>query len=164
MKTFPIFLILFYIITSCAFKPLYKQTNSFYPNEINIIIKSEENYENNVSMMKAYLNKKLNSRALKKSNLKLIISIDKNVSNLGVNKDLNSFARSLEIKVLYSLKDKKGELMSGNLKNSANFNYTTNNYANILSLEDASNKLIKSLSNDIADLILVGSFARKIQP
>ena len=114
--------------------------------------------------MKAYLNKKLNSRALKKSNLKLIISIDKNVSNLGVNKDLNSFARSLEIKVLYSLKDKKGELMSGNLKNSANFNYTTNNYANILSLEDASNKLIKSLSNDIADLILVGSFARKIQP
>ena len=162
IKTF--YLILLLTLTSCAYKPLYKESNNFYPNKIKIIVKSEENYENNVSMMKAYLNKRLNIKGSKKSSLKLIISINKDVSNLGINKDLNSYARSLQIHAIYSFKDRKGELTSGNLKNSASFNYTTNNYANILSLEDASNKLIKSLSNDIADLILAGSFGRSVLP
>ena len=54
IKTF--YLILLLTLTSCAYKPLYKKSNNFYPNKIKIIVKSEENYENNVSMMKAYLN------------------------------------------------------------------------------------------------------------
>ena len=44
------------------------------------------------------------------------------------------------------------------------FNYTTNNYANIISLEDASNKLVKSLSSDLSNLILAESLERKFQP
>ncbi len=164
MKFKLIFLILVVSLSSCAFEPLYRKSNIYYPNQINIIIKSRENYENNVSMLKSYLHQKLNKKGGRKSNLKLVISLHRDISNLGINKDLNSYARSIQIRIRYSFKDKKGELTSGNLKNSASYNYTTNNYANILSLEDASEKLIKSISDDLANLILAGSFERPIRP
>ena len=59
---------------------------------------------------------------------------------------------------------KKGELTSGSLSNTGSFNYTNNNYANIVSMEDTSKKIIKSLSSDLADLILSLSVKRKITP
>ena len=164
MKLKFFFFIFVISINSCAYKPLYKKSHVFHPNQVNIIIKSKENYGNNVSMMKAYLNQKLNKKEAKQSSLRLIVSVNRNISNLGINKDLNSYARSLQISIKYSFKDKKGELTSGKLKNSASFYYTNNNYANLQSLEDASNKLIKSLSYDLADLILAGSFERKVRP
>ena len=64
----------------------------------------------------------------------------------------------------YAFYDKLGVIVSGNLKNSSSHNITSNNYANILSLEDASNKLAVSLSNDLANLIMARNFSRKIRP
>ena len=155
---------MFSFVSSCAFKPLYKKTNSFSNYKINIIVKSKDYYENNVSMMKLFLNQKLNKKGSKKSSLKLIVSIDRSVSNIGIKKDLSSDARIVRITIIYSFYDKKGELSSGSLKNSASFNYTMNNYANMVSLEDASSKLIKSLSSDLANLLISGSFNRNINP
>ena len=82
---------------------------------------------------------------------------------MGINKDLSSDALMLVIEAKYVF-DKKGELTSGSLKNTGSFNYTNNNYANIVSLEDTSKKLVRSLSTDIADLILALSAKRKISP
>ena len=76
IKKYTLFTILFIFSSSCAFKPLYKQTNNFHPNKIQIIIKSQENYENSLSMMKVLLNQKLNKR--KHINLKLINILKKN--------------------------------------------------------------------------------------
>ena len=115
-------------------------------------------------MMKLLLNEKLNRGKLKTSNLKLIVSLDKNIYSMGINKDLSSDARILEMSVKYIFYDKKGKLMSGSLKGSSSFNYTVNNYANLVSLEDASNKLIKSLSGDLADLLMAKSFTRNLAP
>ena len=161
-KLITIFIICF--LNSCAYKPLYKNTNTFYPHNIKIIIKSKGIYENNASIMKLLLDEKLNSKNSKDSNLKLIVSINRNVSSMGINKDLSSDALMLVIEANYVFLDKTGKLSSGKLRNTGNFNYTTNNYANIVSMEDTSKKIIKSLSSDLADLILSLSVKRKITP
>ena len=157
-------ILLVYFFTSCAYKPLYKRVNLYYPHKVKIVIKSKEKYENNASTMKLLLDEKLNSKSSKDSNLKLIVSIDRVVSSMGINKDLSSDALMLVIEAKYVFFDKKGELTSGSLRNTGSFNYTNNNYSNIVSLEDTSKKLIKSLSSDLADLILSLSIRRKITP
>ena len=138
-----------YFLNSCAYKPLYKRTNLYHPHNVKIVIKSKEKYENNASEMKLLLDEKLNLKNSKDSNLKLVVSINRKVSSMGINKDLSSDALMLIIEANYIFLDKKGELTSGRLKNTGSFNYTTNNYANIVSMEDTSKKLIKSLSADI---------------
>ena len=159
---FTIFVV--YFLSSCAYKPLYKTANLYYPHKVKIIIKSKEKYENNASTMRLLLDERLNSRSSKDSNLKLVVSIERVVSSMGINKDLSSDALMLVMEARYVFLDKKGELTSGSLRNTGSFNYTTNNYANIVSMEDTSKKLIKSLSTDIADLILALSAKRKIRP
>jgi len=153
-----------YFLSSCAYKPLYKRTNLYYPHKVKIVIKSKEKYENNASTLKLLLDEKLNSKSSKDSNLKLVVSINRVVSGMGINKDLSSDALMLEIEAKYVFLDKKGELTSGSLKNTGSFNYTSNNYANIVSLEDTSKKLVRSLSTDLADLILALSIKRTISP
>ena len=141
-----------------------KRANLYYPHKVKIVIKSKEKYENNASTMKLLLDKKFNSKSSKDSNLKLIVSIERIVSSMGINKDLSSDALMLVIEAKYVFLDKKGELTSGSLKNTGSFNYTNNNYANIVSIEDTSRKLVRSLSTDLADLILALSAKRKINP
>ena len=159
---FTIFVV--YFFSSCAYKPLYKRENLYYPHKVKIVIKSKEKYENNASTMKLLLDKKLNSKSSKDSNLKLIVSIERIVSSMGINKDLTSDALMLVIEAKYVFLDKKGKLTSGSLKNTGSFNYTNNNYANIVSIEDTSRKLVRSLSTDLADLILALSAKIKINP
>ena len=159
---FTIFVV--YFFSSCAYKPLYKRENLYYPHKVKIVIKSKEKYENNASTMKLLLDKKLNSKSSKDSNLKLIVSIERIVTSMGINKDLTSDALMLVIEAKYVFLDKKGKLTSGSLKNTGSFNYTNNNYANIVSIEDTSRKLVRSLSTDLADLILALSAKRKINP
>ena len=108
-----------------------QKTNNFHPNKINIIIKSKQHYENNLSMMKMLLNEKLNKKGSKNSYLKLVVSMDRSISGIGVNKDLNSYARLVQISINYSFYDRKGELLSGSLNGNSTFNYTTNNYATL---------------------------------
>ena len=153
-----------YFLSSCAYKPLYKRANLYYPHKVKIVIKSKEKYGNNASIMKLLLDEKLNSKSSKDSNLKLVVSIDRIVSNMGINKDLSSDALMLVFEANYVFFDKKGQLTSGKLRNTGSFNYTNNNYANIVSLEDTSKKLVKSLSTDLADLILALSIKRTISP
>ena len=157
-----IFIVCF--INSCTYKPLYKRANLYHPHNVKIVVKSKEKYENNASEMKLFLDERLNSKNTKDSNLKLVVSINRSVSSMGINKDLSSDALMLAVEANYVFLDKKGELTSGKLRNTGSFNYTTNNYANIVSMEDTSKKLIKSLSTDLADLILALSAKRKIRP
>ncbi len=165
MKTKIIFTIfVVYFLSSCAYKPLYKMTNLYYPHKVKIVIKSKEKYENNASTMKLLLDEKLNSKSSRESNLKLVVSINRVVSSMGINKDLSSDSLMLAIEAKFVFLDKKGELTSGSLRNTGSFNYTNNNYANIVSLEDTSKKLVRSLSTDLADLILAFSTKRKIRP
>jgi len=159
---FTIFVV--YFFSSCAYKPLYKRANLYHPHKVKIVIKSKEKYENNASTMKLLLDEKLNSKSSKDSNLKLVVSIDRIVSSMGINKDLSSDALMLVIEANYVFFDKKGQLTSGKLRNTGSFNYTNNNYANIVSLEDTSKKLVRSLSVDLADLILALSTSRKVSP
>ena len=60
--------------------------------------------------------------------------------------------------------DKIGMLTSGRLSNSSTFNFSSNDYGNITSLEDSYSKLVKNTSEDIANLILAENFKRNIIP
>ena len=53
-------------------------------------------------------------------------------------------------------------LREGLLKN--NLQYRKNTYANIVSKEDASKKLISSLSENLSDIIVAMDFKRTISP
>ena len=64
-------------------------------------------YGQNTLLLKNILERKFNSSDSIKSNLKLIISLNRNVSNLGVNKDLNTFGKRVTININYSMYDKK---------------------------------------------------------
>ncbi len=149
--------------SSCSYKPLYTK-KSFSPYELNVIIKPKERYGNNVILMKNLLEKKFNSKNSIPSNLKLIVSLDLKVSNLGVNKDLNTFGKRVTILINYSMYDKKGKLTSGSLTNSSTFNFSSNDYGNLSYLEDSYSKLVKNVSEDIANLILAENFSRAISP
>ena len=85
-------------------------------------------------------------------------------SNLGVNKDLNTFGKRVTININYSMYDKKGVLTSGNFSISSTFNFSLNDYGNLTSLEDSFSKLIKDASENIANLILAEDFNRALSP
>ena len=148
---------------SCSFKPLYTQ-KSFSPYKLNVIIKQKGKYDNNVVLMKNILEKRLNNPNSKPSNLKLIVSLNIKVYNLGVNKDLNTFGKRVTIIVNYVMYDRKGPLTDGNLENSTTFNFSSNDYGNLSSLEDSYSKLVKNTSESIANLILAENFNRKLIP
>ena len=160
--TIVILSVLFFQI-SCSFKPLYTQ-KSFSPYKLNVIVKPKGKYNNNVVLMKNILEKRLNNPSSKPSNLKLIVSLNIKVNNLGVNKDLNTFGKRVTILVNYVMYDKKGALTNGNLENSTTFNFSTNDYGNLSSLEDSYSKLVKDTSESVANLILAENFDRKLIP
>ena len=154
--------VLFFQI-SCSFKPLYTQ-KSFSPYKLNVIIKQKGKYSNNVVLMKNILEKRFNNPNSKPSNLKLIVSLNIKVNNLGVNKDLNTFGKRVTILVNYIMYDRKGTLTDGNLVNSTTFNFSSNDYGNLSSLEDSYSKLVKDTSENVANLILAENFNRKLIP
>ena len=164
MNRFLILTILALFSLSCSYKPLYKKNAFFSKYNITIIIKSYGKYENNVSVMKSILQKHLKHKGSKPSSLKLVIAIKRNISDLGINKDLFTKGRSIDYNVNYSFYDKKGLLTSGKLVGKTSFNIGENTYANIVYKEDASKKLLSSLSQNLANIITAMDFNRTISP
>ena len=162
MKNFIIFnsLLIFLLTFSCSYKPLYKK-NKFTNEKIDIFVKSKEKYENDVSLMKLLLNEKLNYKSSKPSNLKLVVSIEKQTSGLGVNKDLYTYGQMLTYDIKYSFYNQSSLLSSGNLTKKASYNISSNSYSNIISIEDASQKLIASISENLSNIIIAEKSKRK---
>ena len=164
MNKFLILTILTLFSLSCSYKPLYKKNAIFSRYDISIIIKSDGKYENNVSVMRSILQRYLKHKSSKPSNLKLVIGIKRVISDLGINKDLFTKGRSIDYNVNYSLYDKKGLLTSGKLIGKTTYNIGENTYANIVYKEDASKKLLSSLSQNLANIITAMDFKRTISP
>ena len=83
-------IIVIIFLGGCAYKPVYKSDNSLSKYKIKIIVKSKENYGKITSLLKLNLNQKLNFRSKKPSNLKLVISVQKQKTGMGINKDLST--------------------------------------------------------------------------
>ena len=151
-------------ISSCSYKPLYKKNAIFSKYGINISIKSKGKFENNINLMESILNQRFKHKGSAPSNLKLVISIDRSISDLGINKDLFTFGKMLVYDIAFSFYDKKGLLTSGKLTGKTTYNIGKNTYANIVSKEDASKKLISSLSQNLSNIITAMDFKRTISP
>ncbi len=164
MKKLIYLFIVFFGFCSCSYKPLYKKNAFFSKYAVDITIKSNGKYENNVNLMKSILNQKLRHKNSAPSNLKLVVSIDRNISDLGINKDLFTFGKILVYDINFSFYDKKGLLTSGKLTGKTTYNIGKNSYANIVSKEDASKKLISSLSQNLTNIITAMDFKRIILP
>ena len=159
-----IFFLIALIVSGCSFQPLYKSNDFYSSYKINVIVKSKGKYENNVSLVKRILESKLNTTKAKPSHLKLVVSINRYESDLGINKNLYTFGKMLILDVNYSFYDKKGLLSSGKLSSKTSYNITSNTYSNIVSKEDASKKLALSTSKNLVNLIIARDFDRKISP
>ena len=164
MKKILCFIIIFIGVSSCSYKPLYKKSALFSKYKIDITVKSNDKYENNVNLMKSILNQRFIHKTSKPSSLKLVVSINRSITDLGTNKDLYSFGKMLHYDVNFSFYDKKGLLTSGKLSGRTSYNIGKNTYANIVSQEDASKKLIKSISLNLSDIITAMDFKRTIAP
>ena len=151
-------------ISSCSYKPLYKKNAIFSKYRVEISIKSKGKYENNANLMESILNQRFKHKGSVQSNLKLVVSIDRSISNLGINKDLFTFGKMLVYDIAFSFYDKKGLLTSGKLSGKSTYNIGKNTYANIVSKEDASKKLISSLSQNLVNIITAMDFKRTISP
>ena len=158
-----LFLLIFFF-QSCAYKPLYEKNNLISNYKINLIIKSKEKYGNDASLFRLLLKNNLNYQAKKPSQLKLVVSLEKYKINLGINKDLSTSGISLRYIVNYSFYDKLGLLLSGSFSKESSYNLTKNAYGNLVSNEDSSKKLIKSLSETLAYTIITSKFKRKVSP
>ncbi len=164
MNKFLILTILTLFSFNCSYKPLYKKNAIFSKYDIEIKIKSDGKYEDNVSVVKSILQKHFKHKSSKPSNLKLVIAIKRSISDLGINKDLFTKGRSVNYNINYSFYDKEGILTSGKLTGKTTYNVGANTYANIVYKEDASKKLLSSLTKDLADIITAMDFKRTISP
>ena len=157
-------IIVIIFLGGCAYKPVYKSDNSLSKYKIKIIVKSKENYGKITSLLKLNLNQKLNFRSKKPSNLKLVISVRKQKTGMGINKDLSTSGIIMNYFINYSLYDKKGLLKSGEISKKSSFYLSENSYGNLVSEEDSSQKIILSLSDSISHILLASNFKRKIIP
>ena len=157
-------IIVIIFLGGCAYKPVYKSDNSLSKYKIEIIVKSKENYGKITNLLKLNLNQKLNFRSNKPSNLKLVISVQKQKTGMGINKDLSTSGIIMNYFINYSLYDKKGLLKSGEISKKSSFYLSENSYGNLVSEEDSSQKIILSLSDSISHILLASNFKRKIIP
>ena len=164
MKNILYVLVFLLSISSCSYKPLYKKNAIFSKYRVEISIKSKGKYENNANLMESILNQRFKHKGSVQSNLKLVVSIDRSISNLGINKDLFTFGKMLVYDIAFSFYDKKGLLTSGKLSGKTTYNIGKNTYANIVSKEDASKKLISSLTQNLVNIITAMDFKRTISP
>ena len=162
-RKFHIFLICVFVLSGCAYKPLYKK-NSILSHKINILVKSDDYDKKIPLLMKASLNQKLNSRKSKPSNLKLIVSLSRSKSALAFNKDLYSSGKVLLINLQYTFYDQKGVILSGSLENKSSYFMGSSPYANLVSEESAAKNIISSLSESLSHIIVASRFNRLIVP
>ena len=156
-------LIFLCISHGCSYKPIYKKS-SMISHKINILVKSNDYDKKIPLLMKASLNQRLNSQKSKPSNLKLIISLSRSISNLAFNKDLYSSGKILNIYLQYTFYDKKGVVVSGSLQNKSSYFMGESPYANIVSEESAAKNIISSLSESLTNIIVASKFDRTIVP
>ena len=161
MKKFFIFV---FVLSGCAYEPLYNSSNSILSNSTSFIVKSKERYGNDENLIKMYLNQNLNLKNANPSSLKLVISIQKNIGALGINKDLSSTGTLMTYTVNFSLYDKKGYLTSGTVSKKSSYSLSLDSYGNLITEEDSSKKLIKSIAESISHIILSQNFEREIVP
>ena len=162
-KTFLNFFLCLFVFCSCAYKPIYKK-KSVFSHKINILVNSN-NYDKKIPLfMKASLNRKLNSKKSKPSNLKLVVSLSRSLSGLAFNKDLYSSGKILNINLQYTFYDKKGVVLSGTLQNKSSYFLGESPYANLISEESAAKNIISSLSESLSQIIVTSKFNRSLSP
>ena len=156
-------LIFLFVFHGCAYKPIYKKS-SMISHKINILVKSNDYDKKIPLLMKASLNQKLNSQKSKPSNLKLVISLSRSISNLAYNKDVYSSGKILNINLQYTFYDRKGVILSGSLQNKSSYFMGESPYANLVSEESAAKNIISSLSESLSNIIVASKFNRPIMP
>ena len=153
-----------FVLSGCSYQPLYKASNPILSNHTSFIVKSKERYGNDENLMKMFLDQNLNLKDASPSSLKLVISIQKTIAGLGINKDLSSTGTLMTYVVNFSLYDKKGYLTSGTISKKSSYSLSLDSYGNLITEEDSSKKLIKSIAESISHIILSQNFKRKVSP
>tara|TARA_B100000989_G_scaffold279598_1_gene242356 strand:- start:374 stop:874 length:501 start_codon:yes stop_codon:yes gene_type:complete len=163
-------LIVFFIVlifTSCGFKPIYKTNEKLLNYKIQVIVKNREENKNaryESQIVEKYIKQKINKKSSKISSLKLIVLIKRSQGNLGLQKDLSTTKYKITYTADYIFYDKMGTITKGNLEKFSSFDLGENSYSNLIAESDTNENILKSLSQEIVNLILSINIERKIYP
>ena len=163
-------LFLFFIVlnfSGCGFKPIYKINEKLLNYKIQVIVKSKNENKNSrfeSQIVEKYINQKINKQISKNSSLKLIVLIKRSQGNLGLQKDLSTTKYNITYTADYIFYDKIGAITKGNLEKFSSFDLGDNSYANLIAETDTNENVLKSLSQEIVNLILSMNLKRKIYP
>ncbi len=161
-----IFLIIFNF-SSCGFKPIYKINEKLLSYKIQVIVKNKHESKNaryEAQLVEKYIKQKINKRFSKNSSLKLIVLINRSQGNLGLQKDLSTTKYNVTYTADFIFYDRKGVVTKGNLEKFSSFDLGNNSYANLIAEADTNENILKSLSQEIVNLVLSINIQRKIYP
>lgn len=166
MKKF--FLIIIFVnLTNCGFRPLYEINEKILDYKITTVIKIHDdntNYRKEALILRGYLNERLSRTSSKDSNFKLIIALKRYQSNLGLQKDLSTTKYRISYIAEYKFSDKIGSITSGKVEKFSSFDLGDSSYANLIAQESTNHNIIKSLAQEIVNLVLATNPKRKLYP
>ena len=154
-------------LTNCGFKPLYEINEKILDYKITTIIKVHDdniNSKKEALIIKNYLNERLDRTSSKNSSFKLIISLKRSQFNLGLQKDLSTTKYMISYVAEYKFSDKKGSVTSGRVEKFSSFDLGESSYANLVAQESTDQNILKSLAQEIVNLILATNPKRKLYP
>ena len=163
-----IFLIIIIVnLANCGFRPIYKINEKILDYKITTVIKvydDNKNSKKEALIIKKYLNERLNRTSSKNSNLKLIIALKRSQFNLGLQKDLSTTKYMISYIAEYKFSDRKGSITSGKVEKFSSFDLGESSYANLVAQESTDQNILKSLAQEIVNLVLATNPKRKLYP
>lgn len=156
--------VVFLMLISCGYSPVYKYNEQLLKHKINIVIKIEQQYSKDKQIIKNHLSKRLLKKNATESSLKLVLAIQKNVYSLGLQKDLTNTRSAVNYNLNYVFYDKAGIVSQGSLNKSTSFNVGESPYANEVAEDKSSYNLLKALADELSLLIIALPSKRKIYP
>ena len=144
------YLIIFFIFTNCGYEPIYSKNINTNKELLSISVKNIKDRPGQI-LRNSLLNK-INphrERVIKK--YRLIIEITESKTELGYRRDMSATRSDLTITVKYSLINiKNGEiLIEEDAKSISSFDVVESVYATLIAENDAREKSLKILSDDI---------------
>ncbi len=164
MKKNLVNLILFSLIYSCGFKPIYKESRKLLDFQIEVVVKSLDEQKNEKDLLTNFLKQRLQTNSLKPSSLKLVAVVKKTVFSLGLQKDLSTTKYGIKYFVEFVFYDKRGIITKGTIERQSSYDIGESPYSNLIANETTSKNLLLNLADEIALLSLSLNNYRKIYP
>jgi LPS-assembly lipoprotein len=151
-KNYSIFLLA--LLTACGFRPLYAVQDGTTPLAQQVQV--ENIPERDGQVLRQYIRASLGQGALETAPYKLAVQLENSTNYLGIQKDASSGYARRSVQAVYMLTDTKtGKVVLKDLRRAhSGYTVVASPYATTFAADDAKNKALKALANDISGGVL----------